>query len=615
MMKRLAITGVLALVAAPVAVVAGATPALAAVITVTTTTDSVNGADGLLSLREAVDQANVAGEPTTIELAPASTYQLTLCGAEEDANVGGDLDSTGSQSVTVNGHGSSVVQTCAGERVVDQLDISAELAVNDLTVTGGDNPDGAAVRFNGDVDLTGVTVSGNDAGTGPVLNSGGVMGGPPSLALVDSTVGPNTGTGIRVSGGGIAVTGSTITQNTGRGIGATDGSVGIADSTISDNGQGGVRTTGQGGGLFTFVDSEAVDNGGTGVDCSACGDLVVTDSTISGNAPSGATAGGGIAWSVDQDEPTDLRTATITRSTVSGNTRTGPGGGMVVLVTELAGEVPPAQVVIAGSTFSANSATGIEGRGGGIHATTGEVRADNSTFSGNSAAVTGGAIFTSTGDVFLRHATVAGNSAPTGANIGTGEDLDSFGSIVAAAMGGGTDCAIAGTTISSGYNVGGDTSCAFVAGPGDQTDVGDPRLAPLADNGGTTQTRLPLATSPAAGAVPAAACTVFAVDQRGVTRPQGTDCEAGAVEIAEPVPVACTMTGTAGADVLVGGPGVDVLCGLGGRNVLIGGPGADHLIGGDGPDLLVGGPGLDVLDGGDGTDLCIQGGTGKPADC
>jgi predicted outer membrane repeat protein len=614
-MKRIAITGVLALVAAPVAVVTSASPAVAAVITVTTTTDSVNGADGLLSLREAVDQANVAGEPTTIELAPSSTFQLTLCGAEEDANVAGDLDSTGSQPVVVNGHGSSVVQTCAGERVVDQLDISAELAVNDLTITGGDNPDGAAVRFNADVDLTAVTVSGNDAGTGPVLNSGGVMGGPPNLALVDSTVGPNTGTGIRVSNGAVSVTGSTITQNTGRGVGATDGSISVADSTISGNGQGGVRTTGQGDGLFTFVDSQAVDNGGTGVECSACGDLVVTDSTISGNVPSGPTTGGGISWSVDQDEPADLRTATITRSSVSGNTRTGPGGGMAVLVTELAGDPPPAQVVVVGSTFSANSATGVEGRGGGIHATTGEVRADNSTFSGNSAAVTGGAIFTSTGDVFLRHATVAGNSAPTGANIGTGEDLDSFGSIVAEATGGGTDCAIAGTTTSSGYNVGGDTSCAFVAGPGDQTDVGDPQLAPLADNGGTTQTRLPLGTSPAAGAVPAAACTVFGVDQRGVTRPQGTDCEAGAVEIAEPVAVVCTMTGTPGADVLVGGPGVDVLCGLGGRDVLIGGPGADHLIGGDGPDLLVGGPGVDVLNGGDGLDLCIQGEAGKPADC
>ena len=631
--RRTSAACVLALVVAPAGIVATSTPAAAATVTVTTTADSVDGADGVLSLREAVDQANAAGEPTTIELAPSSTYPLALCGGDEDANAGGDLDSTGAQPVTVNGHGSTVEQTCAGERVLDQLDIGAQLALHDLTLTGGDSVDGAAVRFNADVDLTGVTVSGNDAGTGPVLNSGGVMGGPPHLAVVDSTVGPNTGTGIRVSNGGIVLDGATVSQNTGRGVGATDGALSVTGSTISDNGQGGVSTTGQGSGLLSFTGSQSVDNGGTGLSCSACGDLVVTDSTISGNTPVGLAPGGGISWSVDQDEPSDLRTATITGSTVSGNTRNGPGGGLVVLVTELVGDPPPAQVLIRSSTFSANSATGAQGRGGGVHATTGEVRADNSTFSGNSAAVTGGALYTSTGDVFLRHTTVAGNSAPTGANLGTGEDLDSFGSIVASPSGGGTDCAIAGTTISSGHNVGGDTSCAFVGGPGDRTNVGDPQLGALAANGGPTQTRLPAATSPAAGAVPAAACSVLAVDQRGVTRPQGVDCEAGSVEIAEPVAEVCTKTGTPGPDVLVGGHQDDVLCGLGGADVLIGGTGSDHLVGGDGSDLLiggpgpdqldggaghdllVGGPGLDDLDGGPGADLCVAGDSGPPKAC
>jgi Ca2+-binding RTX toxin-like protein len=343
------------------------------------------------------------------------------------------------------------------------------------------------------------------------------------------------------------------------------------------------------------------------VSCSACGDLVVTGSTISGNVPAGATLGGGIVWAVDQDAPGDARAATITDSTVSGNTRNGPGGGMVVSIVELTDDPPPAQIVITRSTFSGNTATGAQGRGDGVHAITGEVRIDNSTFSGNAAAVTGGAVYTSAGDVFLRHATVAGNTAPTGANIGTGEDLDSFASIVAAASGGGTDCAIAGTTISSGFNVGGDTSCAFVGGPGDRTNVGDPQLGALGDNGGLTHTRMPLGTSPAAGAVPAVSCVVFLSDQRGVARPAGVDCEAGSVEIAEPVTLACTKTGTNGPDLLIGGNGADVLCGLGGKDVLLGGRGADHLIGGDGNDLLSGGPGADLLEGGGGNDLLVGG--------
>jgi hypothetical protein len=78
--------------------------------------------------------------------------------------------------------------------------------------------------------------------------------------------------------------------------------------------------------------------------------------------------------------------------------------------------------------------------------------------------------------------------------------------------------------------VGGDGTCAF-AGTGDQNTAGDVSLGPLQDNGGPTLTRLPLAGSPALGAVPASACTVVSADQRGVDRPQGAACEAGAVEV------------------------------------------------------------------------------------
>lgn len=633
MTKRAAVACLFSLVVVPLPVVLLATPSAAATVTVTTAADVVDGADGVVSLREAIDEANAAAGATVIDLGPSRTYSLTLCGADEDANASGDLDYTGAHELTVNGNGSTIAQTCADQRVIDTLDSTASVALTDLTVTGGDTYDGAAVRFNGDLELTGSTVSGNDAQTGPVLNSG-EEGHGANIAVVDSVVGPNTGTGIRVSFGGITLDGATLTQNTGRAVGAIDGAVDVVDSTISKNGEGGLSTTGQGAGELTFVRSSATDNGGPGISCSACGDLVVTESTITGNVPAGATLGGGIVWAVDQDEPADERTATITDSTVSGNTRAGAGAGLVVSIVELTDDAPEAQVVITRSTFSGNSATGASGRGGGIFATTGQVHVDNSTITGNTSAVAGGGIHTSTGDVVLRHATVAGNSAPAAANIRSGAGLSSFGSIVAAAAGGGPDCAIVGSTTSSGYNVGGDASCGFGAGPGDQSNVGDPQLAALADNGGPTQTRLPQGTSPAAGAVPAAACTVFTVDQRGTTRPTGTDCEAGAVEIDEPakVPV-CTRTGTPWNDLLIGGNGNDVLCGLGGADVLIGGKGDDHLIGGDGTDLLLGGPGndrleggagkdllfggpgTDELDGGPGTDVCVASDGSKPVLC
>lgn len=67
---------------------------------------------------------------------------------------------------------------------------------------------------------------------------------------------------------------------------------------------------------------------------------------------------------------------------------------------------------------------------------------------------------------------------------------------------------------------------------------------------------------------------------------------------------ACTITGTARADVLVGTSGSDVICGRGGDDTLKGLQGDDVLLGGAGRDVLRGGKGTDVYDGGRGRDDC-----------
>jgi hypothetical protein len=72
----------------------------------------------------------------------------------------------------------------------------------------------------------------------------------------------------------------------------------------------------------------------------------------------------------------------------------------------------------------------------------------------------------------------------------------------------------------------------------------------------------------------------------------------------------CTITGTAGTDILVGTKGRDVICGLGGNDVLDGNAGNDILRGGLGNDLLNGGNGNDVLAGGPGADK-LQGDRGS----
>lgn len=74
----------------------------------------------------------------------------------------------------------------------------------------------------------------------------------------------------------------------------------------------------------------------------------------------------------------------------------------------------------------------------------------------------------------------------------------------------------------------------------------DPDLGPLEDNGGLTPTEAPGPGSPALDQIPlgatAQATTLCpGVDQRGVTRPQGTACDIGAVDLV-PSPPAITSS-------------------------------------------------------------------------
>ncbi|MCX6023153.1 MAG: hypothetical protein NTZ05_15775, partial [Chloroflexi bacterium] len=70
----------------------------------------------------------------------------------------------------------------------------------------------------------------------------------------------------------------------------------------------------------------------------------------------------------------------------------------------------------------------------------------------------------------------------------------------------------------------------------------NPLLSPLANNGGPTLTMLPAANSPAVNAG-GATCGV-STDQRGVARPQGSQCDIGAVELManDTTPPSCAMT-------------------------------------------------------------------------
>jgi hypothetical protein len=211
--------------------------------------------------------------------------------------------------------------------------------------------------------------------------------------------------------------------------------------------------------------------------------------------------------------------AALTNDTISGNSADS-GGGIVQFGAD-ASTRPPAAVRSLLDKFSAmrtsapDQSRSNSGRSAGAQKSTAPAPAspprsslESVTISNNSARVAGG-IFNGDG-VFTAHDTiVAGNTA------------SSFF----------PDCT--GIVTSGGYNVESGTDCAFRA-TGDKQNSA-PGLAPLASNGGPTETLALQAGSPALDAADPA-CPPPATDQRGTSRPQGPRCDIGAFELAVPLP-------------------------------------------------------------------------------
>jgi CSLREA domain-containing protein len=304
------------------------------------------------------------------------------------------------------------------------------------------------------------------------------------------------------------------------GIEATSGVVEISGVTI----QNGYASNG--GGIrdyswdFTLTNSTVSNNAASGNGGGISGPfLTLTNSTVSNNAASGN--GGGIFGY----EPT------LTNSTVSGNTAQ-HGGGIFAAYLE-----------VTNSTVSGNTAGG---SGGGIYAYYGNLGVTNSTVSGNTAGGYGGGICAwELSDSTLTNSTVSGNTAAQGGGVYQPwsvfypAEFALTNTIVA-------DNSVdncGGEAFSFGYSLTDDDSC-FMGAAGDLV-VADAMLGPLQDNGGPTETHALLAGSPAIDAG-SPACPPPATDQRGVARPQGTDCDIGAVEyVPEPHHAATLIAGSA----------------------------------------------------------------------
>ncbi len=336
-----------------------------------------------------------------------------------------------------------------------------------LTISGGNAVQVMFVSFGVTLNLSNVTIANGKANFvgGGIYNDG-------ILNITNSKFMSNTVTSSSGSGGGIYNNGGTLTIN---------------NSSFYSN------TAGGGGGIYnvgvlTMTNSTLSGNsaiGGGAILNYISSTVIVNNSAFYNNIATsgpGGLGGGGIFNS---------STVTINNSTFSGNSTTQSGGG----ISNWNNGIYSGTLTITNTTFFSNSASN---SGGGIY-NVGVLTMTNSTLSGNNASVTneaGGGIFGAP-TVTLRNTIVA--NSPSGGNCS--------GSI--------TD---GGNNLQFNPNSG----CGFALA------AANPKLGPLANNGGTTQTMALSLGSAAIDAGNDANCP--GTDQRGWHRPFGPHCDIGAYE-------------------------------------------------------------------------------------
>jgi len=226
-------------------------------------------------------------------------------------------------------------------------------------------------------------------------------------------------------------------------------------------------------------------------------------------------------------------TLTLTRCVIFGNgAYRGSGGGIANSGT----------MTISECTISGNSATAFGASGGGI-SNSGSLTITNSTLSGNIVFPGDGGGISNFGTVNLTNCTVSDNTADVGGGINnaSGSTVSAVNSIIAGNRSNLNDHPAPdfnGEFTSSGHNlIGNNDRMTGTPGPGDQIGTPavpiDPRLGPLQDNGGPTQTQALLAGSTAVDAGNDA--TAPPRDQRGYVRSGVSDI--GAFEFGGTIPV------------------------------------------------------------------------------
>ena len=506
-----------------------------ATFTVTTASDVVSAGDGVLSLREAVAQANATAAADTILFAAGLEGQtLQLTGGQlaitRDLTIDGDANNDGSQ-VGLDAGGLDRHFAISGA--------ATDVALRDLVLATG-----RAAGDGGAVSVTAARVTLEECGifSSYASGSGGAVAvaGAGALTIVASRLGVSTAV---LDGGAVAASGG---------------------STLVARGS-------------TFNDNAGYRNGGAVA--VAGGSLTLEDSIVRDNL---GGKGGGI---LVQDA-----SALIQRSSIHGNaTFDGNGGGLYLLTSA---------TTIVDTTVAGNVAqhtiSPLDSLGGGIHSILGGLTLRNATITGNRAvgspsAYGGGVKFdggTSGGVLDVANTIIAGNRL-IGSYVANADDLQGtidfsnghniFGSAVTGEVAGDRE-SIAGSAlfatidpVTGGGVVGADGTVAL------RNNAANPALGgadPLAANA-TDQVG-------AARPLPADSLPDIGAAERGQTL--STTASANNDR----------LTGTAAANTINAQAGHDFVRGLGGTDTLNGGDGGDVLDGGAGNDRLNGNAGIDL---------------------
>src|SRR5207248_1604146 len=126
----------------------------------------------------AIMAANASSGSDTISL-PAGSYNLSLAGANEDADASGDLDIK--SDLTITGVGAVVIDAKSLDRVF-QVFAGFNVTVAGVTIRGGHGAEQGGGVFNaGTLTLTGNTITNNaamgDNGAGGTTGEAGGQGG------------------------------------------------------------------------------------------------------------------------------------------------------------------------------------------------------------------------------------------------------------------------------------------------------------------------------------------------------------------------------------------------------------------------------------------------------